>query len=209
MTVGLSIAWLLCCCAPLATMAGQNQGDASVAGYIYDNRFGLPIPGAKVTLRFEGGHAISKTSGGDGRYKFSGLPGGRYKLSAETLGFALTERMVDLRASEEISLDLPLRIGRLHDPIPIGITGLAMLSDKTPLPGVSILLISPFDQEIVGKTLTTRSGQYTLKVDEPGQYVLYAVKFGFGVKAISIIVRPTLPRETLRADITLNPLHLR
>lgn len=194
---------------PSVFTLSRSQTNAIIKGHVYDNRFGLPVSGAKATLLSEGRVQQYTTSDQGGAYEFRNLSEGQHTISVESLGFARTELTVKVRKGEQIVADIPIRIGHLHDPLPIEITGTARLEDNKPSSDVNILVISPVDQQIVARTKTNHAGHYGAKVDEPGQYVLYAFKSGFQVSAFPIILRPSLPRKPFSQDIVLSPLNLK
>ena len=130
-------------------------------------------------------------------------------MSVESLGFARTERTVQLKMWEQTPLDIPLRLGYLHDPLTIDIDGSVRLTDNTPADSVTIVVVSPFDQQIVATTRTNAAGQYAVPVDDPGQYLVYAFKSGFKVSTVPIILAATLPRERCTADFVLSAFKLR
>ena len=189
-------------------VVGPDRGNASIRGQIYDNRFGLPVPGAKVMILLEGRVQQRVTSDQHGYYEIQNLTSRQYTISVESLGFVRTERTAQVKLGE-LLLDIPLRVGHLHDPLPTEVNGSVTLPDNTPASGATVLLIRPFDQQIDTSTTTDQAGQFAVHVDDPGQYVLYAFKSGFEVATISIIVRPTLPRERHTSNIVLAPFTLR
>lgn len=193
--------------ASIATLS-RSQASAIIRGNVYDNRFGLPVSGAKATALSEGRIQQETTTDQAGGYEFKNLSEGQYTILVHSLGFARAELTVDLRKGEQIVSDIPLRIGRLHDPLPIEISGTARFPDNTVSCDVNILVISPVNQEIIARTKTNHFGYFAAKVDDPGQYVLYAFKSGFEVIAFPI-VEPSLPRRPYSKDIVLYPLNLK
>ncbi|HXG06306.1 MAG TPA: carboxypeptidase-like regulatory domain-containing protein [Nitrososphaera sp.] len=184
-------------------MQKQNQPSAGIKGQVYDNHFGLPVSGARITALAEGRDQQYTLSDQEGNYEIKQLSEGKYTVSVECLGFAHTERIVQVRMGQEVLLDIPLRAGYLSDPIPTEINGTVKLSNNTPVKNVTIIVVSPFDQQIAGKTRTNQVGQYTVPVNDPGQYVIYAFKPGFKVATTPIILRPTIPRQKYMADLVL------
>ena len=66
------------------------------------------------------------------------------------------------------------------------------LADNTPAGSVMVSLMSPLDREIM-TAKTGLTGTYTMRVDYPGQYVVFEHKSGSKVAAIAIVVRPAIP----------------
>jgi len=79
-------------------------GTASVGGMV-TGAANEPIAGVQLTVRDARGVATSDSSG---RYLLTGLPAGTQVLEARRLGYSLVERVVELRAGERITLDVPL-----------------------------------------------------------------------------------------------------
>ena len=203
----LCLPWTTCFAATIMVVE-PYQTNASIRGQIYDNRFGLPVADAKVTILLEGRVQERTISDQHGYYEIKDLTGRQYTISVESLGFVRTERTAQVRMGEQLLLDIPLRIGHLHDPLPTEINGVVKLSDKTPANGATVLLISPFDQQIATTTRTDQAGHYAVRVDDPGQYLLCALKSGYKLGAVPVILRPGLSRGHYTIDIELSPFKL-
>jgi Carboxypeptidase regulatory-like domain len=193
---------------PTVVVPSRSQTNAIIKGHVYDKQFGLPVPGAKVTILSDRVRQYA-TSDQGGSYEFKGLNEGQYAIFVQSLGFRDTEQTLQVRKGGQVVSDIPLRIGHLTDTLSIEISGTARLADKTPCSGVNILIISPFDQEIVARTKTDDAGHYAANVDDPGQYVLYAFKSGFEVLAFPFVLQPSLPRKPYTRDIVLSPFSLK
>ena len=187
----------------------DRQSDAVISGNVYDNRFGLPIPGAKAMVLLGGRIQQQTTTDQWGGYEFKNLSDGQYTVSVQSLGFASAEVNVQVRNGERIVYDIALKVGHLHDPIPIEISGTARLADNAPSSDVNVVVISPVDHQIVAKTKTNKAGHYVLKVNDPGQYVVSAFKSGFHAIAFAIVLNPELPRKPYSKDLVLFPLNLK
>lgn len=194
------VSWAGC----IAAAPQQSAMEASIRGHVYDSHFGLAVPKASVRI-VSTGSAKSALSDQQGHFEFRNLVEGQYTISVESLGFARSERTVQVTAREHVQIDIPLRVGHLHDPLRIEIIGTARLTDKRVAANVAIVAMRPFDQQVAAKTSTNRAGHYRLRLDDPGQYVIYAFKSGYKVKAFPMILRAKLPRERYRADIILSP----
>lgn len=187
---------------------GQG-GTGVIGGQIYDNRFGAPVSDGKVTV-LEKERVFKRTSSDQlGNYEITDVPEGTYTITVESTGFAYTQRTVRLRRGERKWLEIPLRIGHIHDPIAINVNGRVRLSDGMPANNATVVVISPFDQQFAGNTLTNQSGEFSIHVDDPGQYVLYVFKPGFQVVSVPMLLRPTLPRKPYRVDMVLQRFQLR
>ena len=208
-TISLTIWLTFANCFPsLMTMPEQRQTGGSIRGQVFDNRFGLAVPEATVSVIREGRVQQSTSCNKDGEYEIKNLTYTEYTVSVESLGFSRTQRSVRIETEGQVLLNIPLKVGRLHDPLPIDVNGTVRVSENEPANSVTIVLVSPFDQQIAGTARTDQSGHYVLRVDDPGQYVLYAFKSGFKMNALAIILRPRLPREPYTADIVLSAFEL-
>jgi hypothetical protein len=79
-------------------------GSASLAGRVTGTT-NEPIAGVQLSVRDARGTATSDSSG---RFVLSGLPAGAQVLVARRLGYALAERVVELRAGQRAAVDLRL-----------------------------------------------------------------------------------------------------
>jgi hypothetical protein len=90
-------AWLL-----MATLLQAASG--AIAGHVTDPQ-GRPVSGAKVSA-WRGAASTAATAGADGRFSFSGLPSGTYRIVAAARGFADVEKSVALTNDEALTVDL-------------------------------------------------------------------------------------------------------
>ena len=79
-------------------------GTASLAGRV-TGAANEPIAGVQLSVRDARGTATSDSSG---RFVLTGLPSGAQVLVARRLGYALAERVVELRAGQRAAIDLRL-----------------------------------------------------------------------------------------------------
>ncbi len=186
----------------------QSPIPATISGQIYDSSLGLPLFGAEVEVVAGGQVQKQAVSGQDGNYKIEKVAGGQYTVVVKLLGFVTAKRELQVKAGEQVRLDIGLQVGYLNDPLVIQVHGTVKQASDLPLSGASIVVVRPFDQEIIIKTKTDDLGKYDLQVNDPGQYVLYASKPGFRVRAIDIVVKPTVPREPQEVNFVLSPLKL-
>lgn len=92
--------------ASVDTTTGELQlsGTASLDGRV-TGAAGEPIAGVQLHVRDALGIATSDSTG---RYVLTGLPAGTQVLVARRLGYALVERVVELREGQRVALDLRL-----------------------------------------------------------------------------------------------------
>jgi hypothetical protein len=83
----------------------DNRAKAGVSGMIKSSVTGLGIPGASVELRYVGGSSPegevrgTTTSDQTGKYAFSGMPAGGYRITATKPGYAPNWRQVGINTS--------------------------------------------------------------------------------------------------------------
>lgn len=107
----LRAALLLCVLLAPALPAGAQEAAGAVAGRVLDAG-GAPVAGATVRLlRPEGGQLRTGVSGEAGRFRFEGVPAGRWRVRAERIGFAAAEAEVRLGSGETRSVELRLSAG--------------------------------------------------------------------------------------------------
>lgn len=87
--------------APTSQLPAQS---GTITGLITDQD-GATVPAARVTLSREGQPPVTTTSGPDGRFSFSGVPSGPFKLVVTASSFASEDVTGNLRSGE--SLELP------------------------------------------------------------------------------------------------------
>jgi hypothetical protein len=186
----------------------QSKGTASVTGQIYDSLFGLPLSNARIALLNKAGDVRETASDEDGKFDIKDLVAGQYVVAVELRGFVRTQRTIQVNKNERIVLDISLRIGRLHDPLPTEVVGTVTDSNSAPVISAMLVVVSPVEQRIVATSKTDQAGEYRIQVDDPGQYVVYAFKSGLTVRSTAILLRPRLPRERYKADFVLSALKL-
>jgi outer membrane receptor protein involved in Fe transport len=94
---------------------------AAVRGRAVDEQ-GAAVPGVAVTARqVDTNTSFNAVSGDAGQYFLSGLPPGRYDVSAELQGFAIQRRAgLVLRIGQEVTLDFTLSIAGLQEVVAVG-----------------------------------------------------------------------------------------
>lgn len=97
-----------------------GQGNATLVGVVTDSSRAV-IPGAGVTLTNTGtGLRITATTDSGGRYSFTGLPVGEYRIDAVRAGFKKAAQSgVSLTAAESLTIDLTLEIGQVSDTVEV------------------------------------------------------------------------------------------
>ncbi|MBL8234472.1 MAG: TonB family protein, partial [Bryobacterales bacterium] len=102
-----------------ARLMGQ-AGGSRLDGSVLDPS-GAAVPGAEITVSFEGGNRKEITrSGADGTYSFASLPTGVYTIEVRARGFAvLSMPQVRLQDNQPRTLPLRLDVGRISETIQV------------------------------------------------------------------------------------------
>ena len=106
---------LLATLALWAPIASAQIDTGSVNGRVVDPS-GAILPGAVVNIKNEDtGLTQSFTTGSDGRYSFTALKVGPYRLTATAAGFEqLEEKHLDVAVQEALEINLKLRVGSVQ-----------------------------------------------------------------------------------------------
>jgi len=95
------------------------QGMASISGTVRDKSGGA-LPGAAIVLQDDkGGPQRSAWADGEGKYSFSGLAPGSYKVAASLDGFATAEGNATVGAGQTASLDFELEMVSFFDNVTV------------------------------------------------------------------------------------------
>jgi len=104
----------------LGVKTSFGQGNATIVGVVSDTSRAV-IAGATVTITnvSTGRHGVATTDAG-GRYNFTGLPVGEYRVDATQAGFKkVVQTGVNLTAAESLTVDLTLEIGQVTDTVEV------------------------------------------------------------------------------------------
>jgi len=193
-----------------ATGAGGAgvEGKASLRGRITDF-FGYPIPDTAVEVSSDKQPSTyTARSDQSGEYKLDNLPEGSLKVSVKARGFRQEELVISPGAGESALLDVALQVGQLADLPQMEVTGVVQQSGGGPLAGATVTLINAFNQRIVEKVRTDKSGQYRAVLSYPGQYLVYADKAGFAIQSTAFAFRGTPDSARQTANFSLSKLNL-
>ena len=163
-----------------ATLAAQPQG--VIEGQVVNTASGAPVRKAALHLSKDGGPSIDQDSDAEGRFRFTGLPPGGYRLSADHSGYfsqAYGARrynsqgtLIQLSQDQQVS-DIALRL------TPQGvIVGRVLDEDGDPLPDVSIQLFKMVYRNgkrswgTTGGAMASDIGEFRLAKLEPGKYLV-------------------------------------
>ncbi len=117
--------------APLALIGVQDSG---LSGVVSDDT-GAVLPGVTVEVTGEdlAGPLVAVTDR-SGRYEFSGLGAGSYRVSFTLAGFERTDQAVEIEAGAEATLDPVLRLGGLFEEVTVSVTGTAIEAPAINMP---------------------------------------------------------------------------
>ena len=107
------------CLIAAATTASAQQTTGTVAGRVLDEQKAA-VPGATITVTSAAtGFTRSAVSDGEGLYRLTGLPVGRYTLGLELGGFQPQSRAVQVNVSETVTADFDLRIAAMAENVTV------------------------------------------------------------------------------------------
>jgi len=98
--------------------SGQDKALAGVSGRITD-RTGAAISGASVSVRDAIGNTRQTTTSADGSFNLTGLPAGRYELTATAIGFKTTEQSIELNPSQLAMMEPVLDVGTVSETVEV------------------------------------------------------------------------------------------
>lgn len=105
--------WFLAilCCFAVATYMSAQTNYVVLAGTIMDPQQ-LAIPNATVTLTsVSTGEERKVATNAHGEYEIGALLPGAYLLVAESKGFAVAQRSLQLEVGKQVTLDVGLKVG--------------------------------------------------------------------------------------------------
>jgi Carboxypeptidase regulatory-like domain len=190
------------------TTIKQAQPTASVHGHIL-NSFGLPVTKSTIEISLEAGaQSFQVRTDDQGNYRVDKLPAGENVIVFFSRGFITERKAVRLEKNSDVRLDVGLMAGYLGDALPLKLSGVVRLTDKSPLPDATVTVVNAFNQRFSSNQNTDGAGRYQIEVVYPGQYVVYVSKPGFEISTTAVIFPATLPREEHTADFVLTPIRL-
>jgi hypothetical protein len=158
----------------------------TVGGAIVDATDGKPLAKARVFLEYERSLNIAPvTTGADGRFSFTGLPRGRFRLSAERLGFArqgYRQPALDLFDTVLIVTGSSVPVDNLVFPLIPGavISGFVTNTEGEPITGMDVTALG-----VRGTSKRPHVARYTTTSDDRGYYRLSALPGGSFVLVVS------------------------
>ncbi|MEW5975657.1 MAG: carboxypeptidase-like regulatory domain-containing protein [Acidobacteriota bacterium] len=181
-----------------------RSAGAKIHGTVSD-LFGSPIRRAKVQVLSQGGERRTIFTNDGGEYEAGNLSRGEKMVKVAYRGFQAVTETVLLRENETVLLNFGLVVGKLVDLPSIQLRGSVRQSDGKALEGATVTAVSVFNQGVRFKRQTDRDGRYCVDIDQPGQYVIYALKAGFIVDTTSMNLSAELPRKHREVNFRLTP----
>jgi hypothetical protein len=169
-----------------AVAFGQLRGTGVVSGRVIEASNGDPVRKAIVTLTLQGAPptwATARTDG-SGRFRFDGLPTGKYGLRAAANGAGAA--IYGANAAREVGEIISLGAGETREGLTLRfihtgtIAGRVLNGDGDPLPGIAVSLLRVSrnlgERVLVNyrNSATDDRGEYRIPNLEPGQYYLRA-----------------------------------
>src|SRR5258708_25260599 len=110
--------------------SGQDKALAGVSGRITD-RVGAAISGVSVSVRDAIGNTRQTTTSADGSFNLTGLPAGRYELTATAIGFKTTEQSIELNPSQLAMMEPVLDVGTVSETVEVARTAAHLQTEST------------------------------------------------------------------------------
>lgn len=139
-----SSALLLCALLLAVAVAAQTTG--TISGKVADASGGV-LPGTTVkVLNLDSSRETVTTTGNDGQYRITNLQAGRYRVSADSPGFAVSAETVTLETGATLTRDFSLSPGVIEDTVTVSVgKGNARLAIDTPQV-VSVTTVTELEQ---------------------------------------------------------------
>ena len=182
------IALLLQPTAAYAQPARDNQtrigaGAATVTGVVLaDDRDGRPLRRVRVSLtgtEIDLGRAT--VTGDDGAFTFSGLPAGRYNVTAAKDGYVTMSAGATRPGRPGVGVEVALgATAKTTIRLPKGavITGMVRLPTGEAAPGMSVVALTERFNPTTGERQLTSLANTTVVADDRGEYRIYGLEAG-------------------------------
>jgi Carboxypeptidase regulatory-like domain len=176
--------------------SGETQDSGSIKGQVYDDIFGLRYENEEVQVISEGKVIRSVRTDNDGRYKVENLPTGHYTILVEASTASKGKSEIALKANQNLEVDVVVIVGKFRDKSPFKLRGKVRIENKTAVADATIVVMRPFNSELILKTKTDASGNYEADIIDNGQYVVYAYKPGYTIGVAALFLPEIIKKET-------------
>ena len=185
---------------PVASQDAEQPDGFLRSGQVADAATRAPLSGVIVDVPELGIRVISDDSG---RVELGRLPTGRYRISAERLGYEILEGELPVPWNEDFLILLDRT--RVDDPLAPGrIVG--RVTEEGRNRGVSDVDITVLSPTRV-RTLSNRQGRFDLRDLEPGLVEVQFARLGYLPRTTTLIVQPGRTAE-LSATMSTQPIEL-
>jgi hypothetical protein len=127
--ITLCLAVLLLSCWPARTAARAQSTDGTIRGQVLDPT-GALVPNALIILRSGEQNAGTTLSSWRGDFQFESVPAGKYSLTIEADGFRDEERQIELKAGQELTCIIKLKIDIQRQDISVSSEELSSSPDR-------------------------------------------------------------------------------
>jgi iron complex outermembrane receptor protein len=174
----------------LPSRSDAQSTASSVAGIVRDASGGA-LPGAIVTLEPQFGAATrTAVSDAHGRYEFSSVLPGDYRVHARLTGFNPHERLMSIEPGESRELDITLEIGGFTESVTVTITRAETEGSRVPN------AVSVVEKEAI-QAFQRRASPAEALAGVPGLFVENRRNFSLS-GAVRFAIRAPLPRFGMR-----------
>ena len=164
------------------TLTQSAAANGRVRGSITNASNGAPLNNATVKLSTQAGDPVEHTlTNPVGRYSFSGVAPGSYRINATLEGFLTSAAQTfTIYGNQIIEINIPLTPAVVTNTIYGIITD---LSTGDPIEGANVVLLTPGTTQNVVTVKSNASGQYIMSDIPDGTRTLFGAAFGYYVSS--------------------------
>ncbi|QHE62502.1 hypothetical protein FHE72_16855 [Rossellomorea vietnamensis] len=174
---------------------------AALLGTVVDAVTGSPLTGVMIEVYVSGSDILVNRvlTDENGNYVIEGLPQGTFDVKAQLEGYAINVNTVFLSPGETEELNIALT------PFPATVLG-TVLDNVTlnPISGALVKVVIQNTDIVVGSTLTSSDGTYSIGNLPSGSYNVVFTADGYGGAVIPVILVPN-GIETVNVNLDPNP----
>src|SRR5581483_294767 len=103
----------------IAAPVGAQTALVTIRGVVVDQQGGA-LPGVAVTARqLDTNTTQSAVTGAEGQYFLPNLRPGKYEVTSELQGFAVTRQQLELRVGQELTINLTMKLAGVAESIQV------------------------------------------------------------------------------------------